>query len=128
MANSAGEFSITDVYRYGSINGVKLAIPTANGGVTPQFNSESHIYGTTANGYGSADNPTYSDLVAIWDAANGTGTSAGYINGTPPGWSGPYWSSTPTASSTHVSINLYMGIFNGGSSDDYLRQVVLQVL
>ncbi|MGE0100667.1 MAG: hypothetical protein AB7S86_20210, partial [Hydrogenophaga sp.] len=84
------------------------------GGTTP-WNFQLPTYGgpLAANGYdaaspgsyqlfpgtsvsGSANNPTYNDMLAIWDAFNGTGT-LGDVDGTPPGWAvnGNYATATP---------------------------------
>ena len=71
----------------------------------------------TTNGTTSIDN----DLLAIWDAYNGTGG-----NGQPPNWESRYWSATPSASG-HAIVN--MGYGHAEDINDLeSRSVALQVL
>ncbi|OHC70527.1 MAG: hypothetical protein A3H93_04320 [Rhodocyclales bacterium RIFCSPLOWO2_02_FULL_63_24] len=69
-------------------------------------------------------NPTYDDLLAIWDAHNGTGTT-----GLPSGWQHEYyWSATPSASG-HASVHLYLGYVYDYPVTHYAAySVALQVL
>ena len=93
--------STNNTYRYATLNGVRLALPTIGG-------SDSLPYGP--NGIGSLQpntsvvlnevNNAYDDLLAIWDAYAAWNNSyySGYYgwNGAPPGWSGDsYISATP---------------------------------
>ncbi|MEN9669927.1 MAG: hypothetical protein RL018_204, partial [Pseudomonadota bacterium] len=95
---------ITDNYRFATLNGMKLALPTF--GAIPIQNGQ---YNITGSNYDLRDpnsqNTSYSKfdgLYQIWDAFNGNKTSA-YVssnpimsaqNGTPDGWmKGTYWSS-----------------------------------
>jgi hypothetical protein len=96
-----------NTYRFATINGVKLALPTVGDGSTQIDSNYGSRDGTAVSG--TASNPTYDDYLAIWDAYNGTGTGTG-MNGTPPGWGGLayYWSATPSASG-HALIYLYDG-------------------
>ncbi|OHC66263.1 MAG: hypothetical protein A2040_09215 [Rhodocyclales bacterium GWA2_65_19] len=69
-------------------------------------------------------NPTYDDLLAIWDAHNGTGTT-----GLPSGWQHEYyWSATPSASG-HASVHLYLGyVYDYPVTHGAAYSVALQVL
>ena len=93
--------STNNTYRYATLNGMRLALPTIGG-------SDSLPYGP--NGIGSLQpntsvvlnevNNAYDDLLAIWDAYAAWNNSyySGYYgwNGAPPGWSGDsYISATP---------------------------------
>jgi hypothetical protein len=73
----------------------------------------------------TTDNPTYNDLLAIWDAHNGSGKSTG-DSGVPAGWQADdYWSATPSASG-HAYVYLNDGyVYDNTSSFNY---VALQVL
>jgi hypothetical protein len=123
VPNADGLFGTTDTYRYATINGVQLALPTL--GVT--FTSTGFLPGTSASGTGTVDNPTYNDMLAIWDALNGTATGTN-IAGLPPGWVSSNYSSATTTPSGHA----YFALANGNvstiidsSSNAY---VALQVL
>jgi len=106
--NSSGQINpipgtgTTDTYRFANLNGVPLALPTSGGPMAATgFPVQGLFSGTTIGsafaGTGSnAINISYTDLMAVWDAYNGTGTGQSTI-GTPSGWvSAPYWSSTRT--------------------------------
>ncbi len=112
------------MHRFAQINGVKLALPTIGDGSS--FISSSGFRNGTAvdNIPAGENNPTYDDLLAIWDAHNGGGTSQGG-NGTPAGWQVVgFWSATPA---TNGHARLYTG---DGFIDDLNIQhyAVLQVL
>ncbi|MCY2941978.1 MAG: VCBS domain-containing protein, partial [Planctomycetota bacterium] len=94
VANSDGQFGTTDTYRYATLNGVHLALPTMNGegGVSAQIAAGTGYTlpwsGTTYTDAGLITNGTtgtYADFTAIWDAYNGTGTGNGF-SGVPPAW------------------------------------------
>jgi hypothetical protein len=78
---------------HATLNGVMVALPTANGGAGyPQGNFKSQN-GTSYEDAGASTNGTtssFNELLAIWDAYNGTGTGTG-LNGTPPGWRDDYY-------------------------------------
>jgi hypothetical protein len=130
LITAASGSGTTDITRYAIINGVKLALATANGGTPyPQpingyQNSTAYTdAGATSNGTTSS----FNELLAIWDAYNGTGVNQNGINGVPPGWSGlPYWSATPSAAG-HAYIYLNGG-FPVGGGDQESYNVALQVL
>jgi VCBS repeat-containing protein len=122
-----------DVYRYATINGVQLALPTANGGIAVANNTflNGTAYtdaGTTSNGTNSA---IYDDLLAIWDAYNGASTTN--TTGIPAGWSSFYSfaSATYAAPNVHAYALLpggytYNDSYNGG--DDNTFNMALQVV
>lgn len=101
-----------NTYRFATINGVKLALPTIGNGDGFIHSSEWGFRNGTAVS-GTASNPTYDDYLAIWDANNGTGTGT-RMDGTPGGWLGGYWSATPSTSG-HAII----GLVTGGVGYDY---------
>ncbi len=122
-----GDGNTDNTYRFATMNGVKLALPTVGNGI------DRIVYGEEGHGYqngtavsGTASNPTYDDYLAIWDAYNGTGTGTG-MNGTPGGWEGgAYWSATPSASG-HVGIGLYDGLVRTSYDSGY-SYVAVEVL
>jgi hypothetical protein len=129
-----GGGNTSDTYRYATINGVHLALPTVGGVTSPPYGSggiDNYQPGTAvgsasaANG-SNAVNATYDDLLAVWDAYNGTGTGTG-ATGTPSGWqASSYWSATSSASG-HAGVYLDFG----GVLDYYdslTSYVALQVL
>jgi hypothetical protein len=112
----------TDTYRYATLNGVRVALPTANGG-----GPLSGVYmNGTAVADGATTNATYDGLLAIWDANNGSGTGVRDA-GTPSGWLGQsYWSATPSATG-HYQFHLGMGFYSD-AADTRDTYVALQVL
>jgi hypothetical protein len=107
VANADGLFGTTDVYRYGTLNGVQLALPTLGA----NYPGNQWMPGTSASGAGTATNATYNDLLAVWDALNGTGTGSN-IAGTPTGWqASSYLTSTPSGTG-HVYISTLNGLVN----------------
>ena len=133
--NAVGAVGDTDnTYRYATLNGVHLALPTVGGVTSSPYGSGGIGYyqpGTTvgsspATTGSNALNATYNDLLAVWDAYNGTGTGIA-TNGTPSGWqANDYWSATPSASG-HASVRLSAG-FVLDVPDSYSVYVALQVL
>jgi hypothetical protein len=126
--NVGGGGNTTETYRYATINGVRVALPTYGAGVdgsgkatpTGVNKAGTAVFNTTT------DNPTYNDLLAIWDAHNGSGTSTG-VPGAPAGWQANYyWSATPSASG-HASVDLNIGLVYD-NSDTGTGYVALQVL
>ena len=119
----------TDLIRYANLNGVKLALPTANGGVAIPQGIPSDQNGTSYTDAGVSTNGTtsiFNELLAIWDAYNGTGTDS-LVEGVPPGWMrGEYLSATPSASG-HAKVLLSIGAVMDWR-DDIHWSVALQVL
>ena len=135
--NGVGIVGDTDnTYRYATLNGVHLALPTA-GGVTSapfgagginNFEPGTAVGSSPASTGSNAVNATYNDLLAVWDAYNGTGVGSTAIDGTPSGWQAhSYWSATPSASG-HADVLLLGGHVVGGTADDINLYVALQVL
>jgi hypothetical protein len=110
VLNYDGNYGTTNDYRYATINGVNLALPTTGTGNASESSE-----------YSLSDNGTYTDLAAIWDAYN----SGNVTSGTPSGWQVHLYSSTPY-SSGHVGLNLNEGwvYFNNDENNLY---VALQV-
>ena len=135
VQNVDGSYGTTDSYRYATINGVSLALPTAGGQSSPPYGAggiNSYQPGTTVSLNETTNNDTYNDLLAVWDAYNGSGTGTN-IYGTPAGWQAArYWSATPSASG-HADVHLDGGgyVFDHTDSEgdgNRLFYVALQVL
>jgi len=104
ITNADGFYGSTDVYRFGTINGVSLALPTIGGVTSSPFGANGVGFNQPGTSIGSVNssngsnviNSTYNDLLAVWDAYNGISTNTG-TSGTPPNWINDYyWSATPT--------------------------------
>jgi hypothetical protein len=113
--NADGHIGTTNDYRFATLNGVNLALPTVGDGT---------INATSAKFL--ADNQTYTDLVEIWDTHN-----TGYrTSGTPIGWDNYiYWSATPSTEG-HATVDyrdgeVYTKLY---SNDQDYNYVALQVL
>ena len=134
----------TDLIRYANLNGVKVALPTANGGVAyPQGLGQQN--GTSYSDAGPGTNGTtgtFNELLAIWDANNGTGTGAGSAGaiGAPAGWQTidvigfgtvRYAAATPEIDFV-TGVEDHAAIFIDGSarawSDGFALHAALQVL
>jgi hypothetical protein len=132
----------TDLIRYATLNGVKVALPTANGGGAYPQGLYAQQNGTSYTDAGVSTNGTtgtFNELLAIWDAYNGIGTGAGDI-GTPPGWAAIgvfggtqafYASATPvidfiSGGEDHATIGDEG--FASSSPDVFATYVALQVL
>jgi hypothetical protein len=134
--NGVAGASTNDTYRYATVNGVKLALPTL--GTSPIAG----LMNGTALNNATQTNPSYDDLSAIWDAYNGTlvgsysgqglnGSNRGSGNitsGAPAAWvNDSYVSATPWPSSTdYAALRVYDGlVFNHAN---WGMNVALQVL
>ncbi|TSA10372.1 MAG: DUF4347 domain-containing protein [Comamonadaceae bacterium] len=109
VTNIDGAYGTTDTYRYATIGGLKLALPTANGSEAYPQGIGVTQSGTVYTDAGASSNGTtsiYNDLLAIWDAYNSTDTGA--ASGAPPGWAYntqiEYWSATPSTPYGHATI------------------------
>ncbi len=126
--NAVGLVGDTDnTFRYALLNNILVALPTYGSSLSGVNASPINLYknGTAVNS-GSVNNPTYDDLLAIWDAHNGSGTGTGTA-GIPPGWNGnDYWSATPSAWG-HAFVSLDIGyVLDVADTNSYY--VALQVL
>jgi hypothetical protein len=135
VTNADGNKGTTDTYHYATFYdatgaAIKVSLPTINGAEIPpqgiNSNQNGTIVGNSTASLGSNEaNATFSDLLAIWDAYNGTGTGSN-ISGVPPGWqSEMYWSATPSDAG-HIRF-----ISSGAGYDTYDANsyyVALQVL
>jgi hypothetical protein len=110
----------SDTYRYATINGVLLALPTAGRSNYNALANNTSDHPGTAIGNSSdpslgsnALNSSYDDILAIWDAYNGTGTESHRPGMEPPGWmEGFYW-----LASAHPSIAERHGYFSQFGGD-----------
>lgn len=152
VANVDGQFGTTDIYRYGTLNGVQLALPTIGGTSFPPYGANgvdayqppTSIGSTTATGANIAadgsneSNSTYNDLLAIWDAYNGTQNTGSWLNwgsganglpdgGTPPQWRNHnYWSATSSTLGHAGFANAGGYVYNySDSTNDYVALEVL---
>lgn len=124
--------SINNTYRYLDLSsfGVKLAIPTY-GDVASENLFNANTISATATAVSNntiTDNPTYNDLLAIWDSTNGTATGTLSAYGYPTGWKvGPYMSSTPTYNGGHAFVSMGFGYIQNSpdSSGAYLEVEVI---
>jgi len=117
ILNYDGNYGTTNTYRYGTINSIKLALPTLGTAPSPVSNNIS-------------DNANYTDLAEIWDTNN-----SGYkTSGVPDGWDHDrFWSSTQIPSGSwgyggYAVFDLYdgnNGVYGNGSATG---SVALQVL
>ena len=131
-----GDGNTSDTYRYATYNGLRLALPTAGGVTSPPYGSGginafqpgTQVGSATPVDGSNAVNATYNDLLAVWDAYNGTGTETGLLSSLSPlGWrEDNYWSAT-ASDSGHAFVNLRFGyVLN--INDNSSTYVVLQVL
>jgi hypothetical protein len=126
VANYDGNFGTTDTFRFATINGIDLALPTHGGSLSGGNAITGMQPGTATEDNTAANNTTYDDLLAVWDSANGTSTGT-HINGTPSGWlAAGYWSATPSASG-HARVTPTAGTVYDGTDTEY-SYVALEVL
>jgi hypothetical protein len=137
-----GGLNTTDTYRYATINDVRLALPKQGGfaslpglGGNENYPPGTAVGSATAANGSNAENSLYDDLLAIWDAYNGTGTDTN-IKGTPSGWQASYyWSATSEGFNGPLNsgspVHAYISLVNGGvgvNVDHVTSYVALQVL
>ena len=103
-ANTTGTSA---TYRYATINGYKVALPTVGDTTLTTGDRTGTAVGsnTPANG-SNAVNSRYDDLLAVWDAFNGVGTTTtGAWNGTPGTWGNDVLlAADSTGTSNHASV------------------------
>jgi len=118
--------TMDETFRYATINGIKVALPRLGTSNSNILSNDRKPNGTSYSDGGSVSNgsinSTYDDLLAIWDAFNGTSTNEN-INGIPLphdyGNINTSWSATPDA---NMNGNYFLlGYSNGaiGSRGDY---------
>jgi hypothetical protein len=122
-----GGGNTTDTYRYATINGVHLALPKfGSQAVLPTTQTYISSQGTSIGAGSNSTNNTYDDLLAVWDAYNGTGTQTN-ISGTPTGWQTDYYWSATVSNKGHALVGLSTGyVWNYPDTNNYY--VALQVL
>jgi hypothetical protein len=118
---------ITETDRTAVINGWTLLLPQdGNLANTTHGVASVNLPGTAVDSP-TADNPTYDDFAAIWDAFNGNTTATGTV-GVPPGWAtGAYRSATPTIDGHHVIVSLETGA-TSALFDTSFRFVAFEVM
>lgn len=114
-----------DTYRYATLNGVRVALPTV--GINP-FDDEDAFPSTAVDNIPAGEiNPAYNDLLAIWDASNGNGVGRTNISGVPAGWSnGEYWSASEKGT-LHAAVDFRWGAVDA-QMDYELCHVALEVI
>ncbi len=134
FGNSTGTV-MTDTNRTMTLeNGVTIMLPTRGDGQTDL----AVIKPGTSVSSPEQNNPTYDDLLAIWDAHNGAGTGTvretvfigPTVNGIPAWRPGRYWSSTPGQEWGGIGHN-YVDFGDGfvyGQDDIWGEYVAFQVL
>jgi hypothetical protein len=121
----------TDEYRFATLNGVNVALPTLGlSGTLSTGDKPGTAVGSSPAANGSnQSNATYNDMLSIWDAYNGQGTGIS-VSGMPPGWGSDgqsaYWTATPS-SGGHALVDLNLGRVLD-LSDSLGHYVALQVL
>jgi len=142
-----GGGSTNDTYRYATINGVRLALPTVNGTASLPNAINAEQPGTAYKDEGARTNgtssSTYDELFAVWDAHNDklygrsgynhTGVNVWNRNGVPAGWPAydSYWSASRDAAApdTHDYVSLSAGIRGNINAPEWAyKYVALQVL
>jgi len=125
-----GSGNTNETYRYATINGIRLALPTVGGvtpapfgaaGITPLGGNGSSYFplgtavgGSPAESGSNASNSTYNDLLAIWDAYNGTSTTQTGTYGVPSDWSWWSYASATPSTSGHAYVTLGNGVVYDG--------------
>lgn len=116
-----------NTFRFANIGGVKVALPTVGDGKSSSTAFLAATGTAIDNSPAGEINPSYDDLLAIWDAHNGTENNTGQ-NGTPDGWqSAFYWTATP-AGTSHALVDLSRGEVYVNYSNLFSDYAVLQVL
>ena len=134
IINPVAGTDTTDTFRYATLNGVKVALPTygarldSSGKAEPPQGLETFQNGTAASNT-TTDNPLYNDLLAIWDAHNGAGTLPNGVSGVPTGWQFNNYYSATLSSSGHAHVAMNNGYVGSTSDANHnVCFVALQVL
>jgi hypothetical protein len=107
---SGADFTAVD--RTFTANGVRLALPTVGIDTPPATSTQMNGTAWSKSSFRSSStpnsNPTYDDLLAVWDAFNGTSTGQNGL-GVPPGWDAnlAYWSANATSGANHYVANMH---------------------
>ncbi|NDD13070.1 MAG: hypothetical protein EB072_10610, partial [Betaproteobacteria bacterium] len=125
-----------NVYRYATIGGVTVALPTHGGsssgsGISTVATDISAI--VAGQSTYKLDSGGYQDLLAIWDAYNTpfSGANNSGVVGTPSNWySGPYWSATPSTINPQTQYaNVFLNLGGVGSwGTGSVNNVALQLI
>ena len=130
-----GGASVTENNRNFTVDGVDVALPT----IGAQTVTDLQLYEGTAWSTGTPNydtdpqsNPSYDDLLAIWDAFNGTATDSG-AEGLPAGWYQPadvYASANQISATDHAVFGFFAGqaFAAGDAVMDASALYILQVL
>jgi VCBS repeat-containing protein len=113
-----GVTDTNDVYRYATINGVQVSLPTLNGNMSYPLTGVN----TAAVGGGATNSSTYDELSAVWD--NFPYSPTWYTDGV-------YWSATKAPGQYHDAISMADGSNYGtatGTADTNAWWVALQVV
>ena len=119
----------TDIFdgaNYGTLNGVQLKLPTLGDPDTTGLHAGTAVDNSTPG----QNNTTYDDLLAVWDAFNGSTAGQTNVAGLPSAWlaGSPYASSTfKNSDSTHYSVDLSTGTVYSSLPTD-LMAVMVQIL
>ena len=140
--NTGSGGNTNNTYRYASLNGVLVALPTYGGaldgsgfaaptqGIPNYQNNTSYAVGSTSSAARDTvanSNATYDDMLAIWDGHNTSGSATSQASGVPPSWKGNYYWSATLSSAGHAGIDLNNGyIFNLADTNAFW--VALQVI
>jgi len=113
VANVDGKFGTTDIYRYGEINGIKLALPALG-------TDDS----TDTYSFSLSDSGAYLDLAAIWQQFS----SSDGANGTPNGWKDASYLSATESIGGHSIVLFHDGSVYNAVSDTQSYCIAVQVL
>jgi hypothetical protein len=106
VANADGQFGTTDVYRYGTINGVFLAMPVIGSTAAAPPSTAVSLNTTTVN-------PTYGNsMVGIMDAFNGTIVGGNPAASTETFWNTGGWHSATPSPTGHYKVAPSMQTFD----------------
>jgi hypothetical protein len=137
-----GTGGTTDTYRYATLNGIKVALPTINmsGEFAKYFTGTAYVDNQIPSN--NTSSPLYDEWLAIWDAWNGSGVENGAnVNTTDFGspkmnitqydgrtWQTQYWTATanPANAQQHYKFQLNgLGIALGDTESAWVALKVL---
>jgi hypothetical protein len=112
VGKSGSDFTVAAIDRKFVINGVNLALPTVGIDVPPATSTQMNGTALSNSSFRSSStpdsNPTYDDLLSVWDSFNGTGTGQN-DRGVPPGWDAnlAYWTANAASGTNHYVTNMH---------------------